>query len=179
MGIRQHAHQIIGVQHQGTQLRTGGTTLHHRQIQLEVFQHIIKIIYIVRNNRYGDTGVFIGVTGQHLCHNAALRRVGDADAQPGEPPSRLLQFLRHLLLQRLHPAHIPQHGLPLGSQHQIAVSPHKQPHPQLLFQLADVVAHRRLGQRKRLGCPGEIPLLRHQQQRVQLGIKHGTVPPSP
>ena len=81
MGICQHAHQIIGVQHQGTQLRTGGTTLHHRQIQLEVFQHIIKIIYGIRKKDYLQSALLVAVPSERRGGEIALGRMRYADAE--------------------------------------------------------------------------------------------------
>src|SRR5699024_2727061 len=77
-----------------------------------------------------------------------------------------------LVVQRLHPPGVLHRDLPLRRQDNPASPADDELDPQLLLQLPDVVAHRRLGQGQGLGRLGKILLLHHRQQRVQLSSQH-------
>ena len=84
----------------------GWRSVHNSQIDLVIIQHIIKIIYGIRNNCYWKIIIRIAATGQNLRDQVAFRGVGDADADFGQLFSGIIDLRLHLSIQRFDPSGI-------------------------------------------------------------------------
>ena len=90
-----NTHQIICSQHQGTEGMPGWSAVYDGQINLIIIQHIIKIIYGIRNNRYGKIIVSIAAAGQHFRDQITFGGVCDADADLGQLFSGIVDLCFH------------------------------------------------------------------------------------
>ena len=170
VGYRQD--QGIRVQHDGIKVVIHDLSLDNCQVQLVSFQLIIKIIYGVRNNRYAAACVQAAVTCQDLHHDIALRGVGDSDGQPGDVTLLIAQTLLQILVERLNSFGVLYRNFPFLRQFQGAFPPNEERCAQILFQLADMLADRRLRQGKQLGRLCKTACLIDLNQGFQFGIHH-------
>ena len=130
----------------------------------------------IDRNIYMYIRILITEGGQHLGNNGLPRRGGDAYIQMAGLRLAVLNSLAGVGINGSCPAGVLHQNLSLGSQLQFVFAPIKYFYIELIFQQANLMTHRRLGQIQLLSCLSIASGLDNSQKSLYFHVKHRPVP---
>ena len=148
----------------------GGALLQReKDLDIPLFQKIVQGGKRNQPQHREQAGHLLPQLAQHRAKKLQLHKIAAADAQPlGQ---YLVAFLQAGKLENI-PRILGEQVARLGEADAFAGA-EKEPGAQLIFQGADLVAHRRLGDVQLLRRPGKVEKIGHRQKAFQLGGVHG------
>ena len=159
--VRHDANEIVRIYHDGIERRIRHFSVRYCEIDLKIVEHIIKIFYRISSYCYAQAGVLGGTLCQRLGGKVTFRGVRKTYAQLLYVALGVRYFHVHLLIHRSQNTRIANRNLPFLRQCQLAFLAIEQLRTEGLFELAYLMADRRLGQRESFSRPCEIFLLRN------------------
>lgn len=159
--VRHDANEIVRIYHDGIERRIRHFSVRYCKIDLKIVEHIIKIFYSICKNSNAYIWIFVAVTGENLGCKRAFGGVGQTYAQLLYVALGVRYLHVHLLIHRSQNTRIANRNLPFLRQCQLAFLAIEQLRAEGLFELAYLMADRRLGQRESFSRPCEIFLLRN------------------